>query len=106
MPGEQQKNLSRTLLTREDLTDFLNAHSHWGFTNDTIARTVRFDTYLDGIIFVNRVAELAETAQHHPDLIVKWREVGIMLTTHDAKGVTQFDLDLAQRIDKIIDTAE
>lgn len=49
--------------------------------------------------FVNRVAELAEEADHHPDISVSWNTVVLTLSTHSAGGITQLDLDLAGRID-------
>jgi len=48
-----------------------------------------------------RVGFFAERADHHPDLDIRWRRVDVALTTHDAEGLTQLDLDLAREIESI-----
>ena len=53
------------------------------------------------MVFVNQVAELAEEANHHPDISVSWNTVVLTLSTHSAGGITQFDLDLAGRVDAL-----
>jgi 4a-hydroxytetrahydrobiopterin dehydratase len=50
--------------------------------------------------FVNRVAELAEAAGHHPDIDIRYNRVRLALVTHDAGGITQNDISLAQNIDQ------
>jgi 4a-hydroxytetrahydrobiopterin dehydratase len=50
---------------------------------------------------VNRVADLAEEANHHPDILISYNQVTFTLTTHDAGGITEKDFDLAQRIETI-----
>ena len=50
---------------------------------------------------VNRVADLAEEANHHPDIFISYNQVTFTLTTHDAGGITEKDFDLAQRIETI-----
>ena len=54
-----------------------------------------FDTYLDGVHFAERVAQQAESAGHHPDLLICYRKVRVSYTTHDAGGVTALDLSEA-----------
>jgi len=51
------------------------------------------------MVFVNHVASLAEEMGHHPDIDIRWNEVTLRLTTHDAGGLTAADLALARRID-------
>jgi 4a-hydroxytetrahydrobiopterin dehydratase len=53
------------------------------------------------LAYVNRVGELAEGANHHPDIDIRWNKVELRLSTHSAGGITQADLDLARRIDGI-----
>ena len=55
-------------------------------------------TFPAGILLVDRAAELAEAANHHPDINIRWRRVTFVLTTHDSGGLTNKDLSLAQGI--------
>ena len=71
----------------------------WSRRGDAISRTYQFKAFLDGIAFVRRVAEAAERADHHPDIDIRYTKVTCTLSTHDAGGVTQNDLDLAAEID-------
>ena len=57
---------------------------------------------MDGIKFVNQLAELAEASNHHPDLTVGWCNVGVTFTSHDQGGVTDQCIAMAQAIDSIL----
>ncbi len=72
----------------------------WSRRGDLLTRTYTFRNFLDAIAFVNRVAEHAESANHHPDIDIRYSRVTLTLSTHDAGGITQNDLDLAKSIDK------
>ena len=96
---------TRERLTPEGITVFVKANPRWRFVDNSFTCSIQFNTYMDGIAFVNRVADLAEAANHHPDLVVKWRKVDLSLTTHDAGGVTHLDIDLAERIEELIGVA-
>ena len=96
---------TRERLTPEGITVFVKANPRWRFADNSFTCSIQFNTYMDGIAFVNRVADLAEAANHHPDLVVKWRKVDLSLTTHDAGGVTHLDIDLAERIEELIGVA-
>ncbi|MBM2809940.1 MAG: transcriptional coactivator/pterin dehydratase [Chloroflexi bacterium] len=72
----------------------------WERSGDAIVRTVRFAEFMDGIRFVSRVAELAEAADHHPDIDIRYRNVTFSLTTHDQGGLTHKDFDMARRINE------
>ena len=73
----------------------------WTRDNDQIAKTYELPTFLDAIAFVERVADLAEAADHHPDIDIRYRKVRIALSTHDAGGITQKDFDLAGDVEAI-----
>ncbi|WP_435124394.1 4a-hydroxytetrahydrobiopterin dehydratase [Halobaculum sp. D14] len=75
----------------------------WSRDGDEIVRTFEFDSYLEGVGFAAGAGGLAEEAFHHPTMTVEWREVEVRLTTHDAGGVTEKDLDLAGRLDELAD---
>ena len=57
---------------------------------------------MDGLGFVGRMAELAEKANHHPDVLLTYPRVTVSLTTHDAGGLTEKDFGLAQQIDEVV----
>ena len=74
----------------------------WERNGDEIVRTVRFPEFMDGIRFIARVADLAETADHHPDIDIRYRNVRFGLSTHDEGGLTQKDLGLARQINNAL----
>lgn len=76
---------------------------NWMRDGDEIVRTFEFDSYLEGVGFAAAAGGLAEEAFHHPELRIGWREVEVRLTTHDADGITQKDLDLAGRFDDLVE---
>ena len=67
----------------------------------TISRTYQFKDFPAAIQFVNIAAEIAERAWHHPDIDIRWNKVTLVLTTHDAGGLTEKDFDLAQKFDRL-----
>ena len=71
----------------------------WEREGDEIVKTFELPTFPDAITFVTRVADRAEAANHHPDIDIRWRNVRIALTTHDAGGLTDLDFDLATEIE-------
>ena len=73
----------------------------WNEKNKTITKTFEFNSYLDGIDFVNEVANLAEQENHHPDIEILYCKVTISLTTHDVGGLTDKDYKLAKLIDDL-----
>ena len=75
----------------------------WEREDDEIVRTFEFDAYLDGVGFAAATGGLAQDAFHHPEMTISWREVEVRLTTHDAGGITENDVDLAERLNGIRD---
>ncbi len=71
----------------------------WEREGDEIVRIYEFDDYLRGVNFAQMVGEIAEAQFHHPELIIRYREVEIRLTTHDAGGITEKDLEMAEVIE-------
>lgn len=68
-----------------------------------IQREFQFQDFSDAMVFVNKVAELAEEANHHPDICISYNTVVCMLTTHDVGGLTETDFDLAQQIGELVE---
>jgi 4a-hydroxytetrahydrobiopterin dehydratase len=74
--------------------------SDWRRENDEIVRDLSFDDFAAAITFVNRVAETAESANHHPDILVHgWNKVRLTLSTHSEGGLTAADFVLAESLD-------
>ncbi len=91
------------LLEDDDLTSALKKCPEWDYEKKAITRTVEFEEFMDAIDFVNNIAEIADEAQHHPDIHIQYCTVKVKLTTHDAGGVTDLDIELAQRVDNLVD---
>ncbi len=92
----------RTKLTPAELEQFLRAHPGWKQQGDAIVRTIEFPTFLEGVAFVQKIAEVAEQNDHHPDIDIRWRKVSLLLTTHDAGGLTFRDPKVASEIDALL----
>ncbi len=75
----------------------------WEFTGRELLRQFGFDTFRDAIDFVVRVADLADEADHHPDIHNSYNRVMISLTSHDVGGVSERDLSMARKIDAVVD---
>jgi 4a-hydroxytetrahydrobiopterin dehydratase len=74
----------------------------WEQEGDEIVREWRFDDFGEAIAFVNRVAEVAEEANHHPDILLHgWNKVKLSLTNHSAGGLTEVDFAMAGRFDAL-----
>ena len=88
-------------LNAADLATALERLPGWTAANNEVAKTFIFGDFVEAIAFVNRVADLAEAAGHHPDLDIRYNRVRIALTTHDEGGVTDKDAKLAREIEGI-----
>ena len=90
------------LLTPEEVQAALSQLPGWSQDGDTITKFFRFKSYLDGAAFIDRVANAADAADHHPDIALGFRRVAVTLTTHSAKGITQKDMALATQIEELV----
>ncbi len=78
--------------------------SQWRRDGDAIVRDYELADFVAAIELVDRVAELAEAANHHPDILVHgWNNVRLTLSTHSHGGLTESDFDLAERIDEPVE---
>jgi 4a-hydroxytetrahydrobiopterin dehydratase len=73
----------------------------WERQGDELVKLRRLGGFREALDWVNQVGELAEAANHHPDIDIRWNTVTLRLSTHSAGGLTSLDLDLAARIDAI-----
>jgi 4a-hydroxytetrahydrobiopterin dehydratase len=92
------------LLAENEIVTLLATTKGWERAGDSITTTVTFPGFLDSIAFVNKVAELAEAADHHPDIDIRWNKVTLTLSTHSDGGLTAKDFDLAGKINAVPDT--
>jgi len=72
----------------------------WSRQDDRLTAEFVFPSFAEAIAFVNRVAEHADSMNHHPDIDIRYNRVQLVLTTHDAGGLTRLDYDLADRISR------
>lgn len=75
---------------------------HWFLENGWIRRKYKTSGWKATLMVVNTVGHLAEAAWHHPDLTVSYAFVVVKLCTHDAKGITDKDFELASKIEQVI----
>ena len=89
----------KTKLTEAEIEEFLRKTPTWKRKGEEIERTYELPTFPEAIQFVNRVAQIAEANDHHPDIDIRWRKVTLRLTTHDAGGLTWRDTKSAAEFD-------
>ncbi len=89
------------LLSEDEIEARLHKLS-WERERDEIAREWRFEDFSEAVEFVNRVAEVAEEVNHHPDIFLHgWNKVKLSLTNHSAGGLTETDFAMAARFDQL-----
>jgi 4a-hydroxytetrahydrobiopterin dehydratase len=86
-------------LSDEQVSERLKGLEGWQFKDNAIRKLYRFKEFMDGIRFIGRVAEMAEAADHHPDMHVNYTRVTFICTTHSDGGVTEKDFRLARQIE-------
>lgn len=84
------------LLSAEEVFQQMRALPDWTLSGQEISCTYQFGNFVEAIAFVNRLVEPAEAAAHHPDLTIRYNRVALLLTTHDAGGLTELDFRVAQ----------
>ncbi len=87
------------LLSDEEIEERLEELDDWEWIDDSIERSIQFESFMDAIDFINRIANHAEEADHHPEIFNVYNTVELALTTHDSGGLTHKDFDLAAKID-------
>ena len=89
-------------LSQTEIQGKLRAVPGWELIkNKAIQKKFTFANFKDALTFVNKVGELAEQSNHHPDITINYNKVSLSVTTHDAGGLTTKDFDLAGHIEKI-----
>jgi 4a-hydroxytetrahydrobiopterin dehydratase len=83
------------------MQEVLKGLNNWEFNNNGIEKDFKFKNFTEALGFIVQVGVNAEKSNHHPELFNVYNKVTIRLTTHDADGVTEKDIDLAKAIDKL-----
>ena len=90
----------RNKLSDLEIQRALGRLAGWSRRGDALVKTYTFASFADGVAFVNRVAKAADKMNHHPDIDIRYTKITCTLSTHDAGGVTESDLALAQEIER------
>ena len=90
-------------LSEEEISERLLLLDGWSLGEAWIEKNFRFRSFVRVMSFVNAVAYLAESVNHHPDIVIHYNEVTLRNWTHAAGGVTQHDFLLAEKIDGLIE---
>jgi len=89
------------LLTSDQIQKELSNLRGWELVGKEIKKTYEMKDFVHAMGFVNSVALLAEKANHHPDIDIRWNKVTLALSTHSAGGLTEKDFALAKAIDEL-----
>ena len=93
--------MERKKMAVEDIEQSLAATDGWRVDNDALVKRFKFANFAESLAFVNKVGEIAEAADHHPDITFGWGYAELKTTTHDRGGVTDVDFALVEKIDGI-----
>ena len=88
-------------LTDQDIATYLARLPEWRREGETITRIFAFKGFMRPTLLANAIAHLADRANHHPELTIRWGSLTVRLWTHDAGGLTERDFALARRIGEI-----
>ena len=86
-------------LTPDEIATKIKTLAGWQYKDNAISKRFQFKKFMDGIQFIGKVAEMAEAADHHPDMLVNYTRVTFTCSTHDQGGVTEKDFALATKIE-------
>ena len=95
---------SKTTLSPEELSALVRELPEWALEDGKLVRFFTFPDFVQAMAFVDRVAQLAEQAGHHPDIDIRYNRVKLALVSHDAGGITARDADMARRLSAVLAT--
>jgi len=93
--------MERRLLNNDEIASGLANLKGWKAKDEKLKKKYEFSNFAESLAFVNRVGEIAESMDHHPDIKFGWGYAKISTTTHDRGGVTDVDVALAKKIDQL-----
>jgi 4a-hydroxytetrahydrobiopterin dehydratase len=86
-------------LNQESVQGWIEKHPGWRLKQGALVKEFHFKSFRDTIVFVNRIASLADESGNRPDIDIRGEMVRLILFTSGADGITQSDFDMAQRVD-------
>ncbi len=89
------------MLSLNEINESMKGLETWSLELDKISKIFTLSTFRDAISFVNKISEISEKLNHHPEIIINYNVVKITLTTHYEKGLSNKDFETAKEIDKI-----
>ncbi len=90
------------LLTAAEINEFLQLHQSWKLESGSFVLECAFPSFPLAIAFVDRIAALAEEADHHPDIDIRYKRVKLTLISHDARALTKRDKSMVEKIDRMM----
>lgn len=89
------------LLSNNEIEGQLQKVNNWILLDKAIEKNFQFKDFKEAMLFVNAIADIAESLDHHPDIKILWNKVNLVISTHDKGGLTEKDFQLASQIDMI-----
>lgn len=93
--------MDRVKLTAAEIEERLGSLNGWEAKDNMLKKRFEFRNFAESLDFVNKVGAVAESADHHPDIMFGWGYAEIAFTTHDRGGITDVDFDLAEKVNAI-----
>jgi len=93
-------------LSQEEIRKMLTQTPGWEVIGNHIEKTFTFPNFVEAMRFANRIADIAEAENHHPDLHISWGKVNVELSTHKVNGLSSNDFIIAAKINRLIGTQE
>jgi 4a-hydroxytetrahydrobiopterin dehydratase len=94
--------VSQKKLTADEILKHLAELDYWKVIDSKLLKRYKFANFAESLKFINKIGEIAEMHDHHPDITFGWGYAEIYLTTHDAGGLTISDIAVAKEIDAIV----
>jgi 4a-hydroxytetrahydrobiopterin dehydratase len=93
--------MERKKLSDSELDSMIGSTKGWKVEGGALQKRFEFTNFAESLAFVNKVGDLAESADHHPDITFGWGYAELRTTTHDRGGITDVDFALVEKIDRI-----
>ena len=90
-----------TALSSRDVEMQMESRPGWNLEHDKLHRVFEFKNFVEAFGFMSQIAILAEKMDHHPEWSNVFSRVEVFLTTHDAKGISELDFELAEHMDRL-----
>jgi 4a-hydroxytetrahydrobiopterin dehydratase len=90
------------VLPDDEIQQALKTLPGWQKNGNVIQRAFDFSNFVEAMAFVNKIAEAAEAANHHPDILINYNKVTLTLVSHDSGGVTRRDVRMAGKINEVV----